>query len=432
MSHNLYFDYKLNDFLNLDFQLFSYSTKLGVIGNTNFPPNSEERNNTTAWLVSPGINFKNSENSNIRVVASKSLNELEAFYVTRFDNNFTAYTPKDNGYDLYDNRDKIYKENVKNIEAFWEFRGNKINNILGFLLDKRDYIVNPYDGIENQNNQSSVFSFNTNSIFFQTIYENIRGSVFKLGIRHDDYDKFFGYGNVGNFEISHPLDFSNNFRLFFKASFGRVPPDINSLTQFDNFGLLSFDLETLRSQEIGFKKLFDENEIGLVCFFNEIFNLADSSYDQNWNAVYSLVDTEQNGFEAYIKGLSLDNKLNYTFSYSYLDAKIVNGLYFGGFSGTDGQRLIRRPKHKIVASVVWEPSKRYNLGINCIAGLNREDSVGYRFEDLIVVRIFGRYAWNKDSSLFFRVENVSDKIYEYTSGFPAPPRQYYLGIEKKF
>ena len=318
-------------------------------------------------------------------------------------------------------------------QGYWEFgsEDQKSINILGFMDEERKYNAKPFDGNENQSNRFLNLKYDTRSIFYQRIHQFDDMMMLKFGARADNYGDLFESSETGNLEISRSLNADHDFKLFIKASYGMLPPDINSLIMFNNFDSLDFKLEKIRSREIGIKKNLGTQELGIIYYNNQIKDLADSSYDQNWNATYSLVNTNQKGFEAYLGGLIL-NQLDYTFSYTYLDADIESGQYFGGAAGGRGQQLIRRPMHKFTASVIWEPYSKYNLGVNYVAGWNREDSVGVRFEALKVLRIFGAYNYSEDASLFFRIENALDEPYQYTAGFPAPPKQVFIGAKFSF
>ena len=434
LSNNLYFNYKVSKRLNIDFQLYGYKAKLGVIGDSRYPPPSEEQNDTNAWLISPGLSYELSNRVKFKMMVNFNQNQLEADSVTRYDpSTYIGYTPKNNHYGLLDNTDKLFKEKIEGFESYLEFESEdqKSTSILGIMLEGRKYNAQPLDGNENQSNQFLNLTYDTRSIFYQRLHQFDDMMMLKFGARVDSYSDLFNSSETGNIEISRSLNADHDFKLFIKASYGMIPPDINSLIMFNNFDSLDFKLEKIRSREIGIKKSLGTQELGIIYYNNKIKDLADSSYDDNWNAAYSLVNTKQQGFEAYLGG-SILNQFDYTFSYTYLDADIESGQYFAGAAGGRGAQLIRRPMHKFTASVIWEPYSKYNLGANYIAGWNREDSVGMRFEALKVLRLFGAYNYSEDTSLFFRIENALDETYQYTAGFPAPPKQTFIGVKLSF
>ena len=429
ISNNLYLKYQLTNELELDFQYFGYNAKLGVIGDYRFPPPSKERNNTNAWLVSPGLTYKLTDSVKFKMLINLNQNKLDTHSVKRYDSSWTAYTPEDSEYGSLDNVDKIFKENIKGIEAYWELNSDKFNStsIIGFMLEDRKYKKEPFDGVENDSNKVDNLGYKTRSIFYQNLIELNDMTAIKLGVRYDKYSNLFPSSRTGNFEIIRSLSIDKTFKLFLKTSNGKIVPDINSIMLFSDFDSLNLKLENSKSTEIGFKKLINDHEFGIICFNSKFKNIA----DQNENNDYSLVDTNQLGAEYYLEGIILDH-FNYTISYTYLDAYIKSGLYFGGFSGKKGDKLIRRPMHKFSASFLWEPSAKYNLGINYLAAWDREDSEGVDFEALESVRLFGALNLSKNSSLFFRIENALDQNYLFTGGFPAPPRQMFIGTRFSF
>ena len=133
------------------------------------------------------------------------------------------------------------------------------------------------------------------------------------------------------------------------------------------------------------------------------------------------MDSSQKGSESYLTG-NFPNDIQYIISYSYLDAK-----------DDEGNQLIRRPKHKWTASV----SKAFaNLSIGAsatkISGLT--DYVGQSFdlEDYTVARFYGTLSVNEGFSFHFRFENAFDEKYSYLKGYPAAPRQGYIGMSYDF
>ena len=144
-----------------------------------------------------------------------------------------------------------------------------------------------------------------------------------------------------------------------------------------------------------------------------------------------LVDTKQNGVETYLKGL-IFKQINYFLSYSYLDAHILSGRYFDGSNGKVGDQMVRRPMHKFYASFIFVPSQNYNVGMSYLAGWKRQDTSGEEFEPIESMRLFGSYNVSENSSLFIRVENALNQSYEYTGGYPAPPKQTFIGARFNF
>ena len=67
-----------------------------------------------------------------------------------------------------------------------------------------------------------------------------------------------------------------------------------------------------------------------------------------------------------------------------------------------------------------------------ISGLT--DYVGQSFdlEDYTVARFYGILLANEGFSIHFRFENVFDEKYNHLKGYPAAPRQGYIGMTYDF
>ena len=118
-----------------------------------------------------------------------------------------SYTPEDSEYGSLDNVDKIFKENIKGIEAYWELNSDKFNStsIIGFMLEDRKYKKEPFDGVENDSNKVDNLGYKTRSIFYQNLIELNDMTAMKLGVRYDKYSNLFPSSRTGNFEIIRSL-----------------------------------------------------------------------------------------------------------------------------------------------------------------------------------------------------------------------------------
>ena len=93
--------------------------------------------------------------------------------------------------------------------------------------------------------------------------------------------------------------------------------------------------------------------------------------------------------------------------------------------------LIRRPKHKWITSV-FKGFGNLNLGLNIINISGLIDNGDVQLDDYSVARIFGTYLINDMTNIHFRFENAFDEKYNYLSGYPAAPRQGYIGMSYDF
>lgn len=413
-SANLYFVYALKESVDLDFQYLYYDTVLGVRGSTysQFFPNqitavSDEINETKAYMYSPGLVIKLSDTSKVTTTANFSENELKAIKT-------------DWG------EDNLFAEAIKCLESTYELRysHDKAKSIFGLLFEKRKYEQYPINDYSPSSVCDYEVSYDTRSFFTNTIYRIDRLSEIEVGGRIDSYSNNFETSRSGSMKYSKSLGNDGKTKIHAKYSYGKNPPELLILAygQSYNFFLedMDIELEAIRSKEIGFKTNLGEHELGFVYYDNFINNLSKAPWSPTgYERV--LVDSSQKGSESYLTG-NFANDVQYIISYSYLDAK-----------DDEGNQLIRRPKHKWTASF----SKVFaNLSIGAsatkISGLT--DYVGQSFdlEDYTVARFYGTLSVNEGFSFHFRFENAFDEKYSYLKGYPAAPRQGYIGMSYDF
>jgi vitamin B12 transporter len=413
-SANLYFVYALNDSIDLDFQYLYYDTILGVRGSiyNQFNPGeiksaSDEINKTKAYMYSPGLTFHISDTSNIKVTTNMSKNELKAIK--------TDYSS-----------DNIFTENINCLESTYEFShsDNKVKSILGLMFEKRKYEQNPINNFSTSSVSDFEVSYDTRSFFTNTIYQIDRLSEIEVGGRIDSFSNNFERSRSGSIKYSKILGNDEKTKIHAKYSYGKNPPDLLILAYGQNYNFfledIDIELEAIRSKEIGIKTNLGEHELGFVYFDNFINNLSTAPWSPNgYQRV--LVDSSQTGSETYLSG-KLGDQIRYNISYSYLNAK-----------DDEGSQLIRRPKHKWKASIAREFSN-FNIGANFtkVSGLTDFAGKSFDIKDYSVARIYGTYFVSEVCSIHFRVENAMNEKYSYLKGYPAPPRQAYLGMTYGF
>lgn len=102
-----------------------------------------------------------------------------------------------------------------------------------------------------------------------------------------------------------------------------------------------------------------------------------------------------------------------------------------------GLELLRRPEHKISATLAWTPLQGLDLSATVLhvgswVDGNRDFSIprlnapGYTTVDLAA-----RYAVNDHAELFGRVDNLFNARYQNPTGFLAPGRAFYAGLTLK-
>lgn len=403
-SANLYLVYSLNNSVNIDFQYLYYDANVGV--GTSFGSPTLEENLTKAYMYSPGLSFDISNSSKFKLTANFSKNELKAVK-TLF-----SY-------------DKRFTEEIDSLESVYEFSDikNKGKSVFGLLFERRKYQESPVNDFSTSNVDDYIVSYDTRSFFTNTIYQIDEFSELEFGGRIDNFSNNFDTSKSGSLKYSKSLNNEFNTRIHGKYSYGKNPPDLLVLAYGNSYNFFLSDnniqLETIRSKEVGFKTDLGDHELGFVYFDNSIMNLSATDYSEFPTVQRVLIDSTQRGSESYLSGNLADN-VQYLISYSYLNAK-----------DEEGNQLIRRPKHKLMASVT-KAFKDLNIGISMNKISDLIDSGNVKLDDYSVVRVFGTYTLDENRMVHFRLENAFDREYDYLNGYPAPPKQGYLGFTYKF
>ena len=403
-SANLYLVYSLNNSVNIDFQYLYYDANVGV--GTSFGSPTLEENLTKAYMYSPGLSFDISNSSKFKLTANFSKNELKAVK-TLF-----SY-------------DKRFTEEIDSLESVYEFSDikNKGKSVFGLLFERRKYQESPVNDFSTSNVDDYIVSYDTRSFFTNTIYQIDEFSELEFGGRIDNFSNNFDTSKSGSLKYSKSLNNEFNTRIHGKYSYGKNPPDLLVLAYGNSYNFFLSDnniqLETIRSKEVGFKTDLGDHELGFVYFDNSIMNLSATDYSEFPTVRRVLIDSTQRGSESYLSGNLADN-VQYLISYSYLNAK-----------DEEGNQLIRRPKHKLMASVT-KAFKDLNIGISMNKISDLLDSGNVKLDDYSVVRVFGTYTLDENRMVHFRLENAFDREYDYLNGYPAPPKQGYLGFTYKF
>ena len=409
-SINSFSVFELTDTLSLDFQVLFYDTELGVPGDERFAPAfypNREVNETSAHLFSPRLTLELTEDFSIELLYSRTSNELNATNA--------PFNP---------DRRFTQTGNEAEMLARYEPEDLPVGLILGVRYYDTQFAIEPLLGSAQVPFTESYHSWSSFGQAIWSVNDSLR--IIASG-RFDDYFEFEDAA-TGNIEASFKVDATNTI-FFAKYGTGYAVPVGNDLSRLSGS---DFDAEESRSWELGFNQsLSDETVVlSLVYFHSDIDNLVDD--DGNFSAPsYRVVDTEQEGIEATL-GVNPASWLSLDIGYTYLDAIITDGLYFGGIAGNPGDRLIRRPRHKFSANVEAALSDRANVGAGLLTVIDRKDPVNAEFEDYMLLRIYGDLKVADGLTVFARVENVTDEGFQYTPGFTGTGRVVYGGMRYSF
>jgi len=163
------------------------------------------------------------------------------------------------------------------------------------------------------------------------------------------------------------------------------------------------------------------NEILWVTgFYNTVDNMIEYGFPMYTNVTgKSRLKGVEIGYKEYFA-----DTIGVTANYTYLDAR-----------NADGQRLARRPKHQIDASVVYYATEDFDLGLNGQYIGERYDAVdeqGAQTGKYVVANFVSNVKVNKSVSVYGKIDNITDKYYQSVDGYATAGRSLYLGLNAKY
>jgi vitamin B12 transporter len=143
-------------------------------------------------------------------------------------------------------------------------------------------------------------------------------------------------------------------------------------------------------------------------------------------------------FEAYrFQGVELTlaqhggGPFDWTASYTYTDSENQS-------AGADIKTLQNRPEHKLALRADYSFGNGLRLGgtwmyvADSYALSRTTPTTALKLDDYNAVDLDGSFMLGEHVSVFARIENVLDELYEESFGFPQPGRTYVLGAEARF
>lgn len=241
-----------------------------------------------------------------------------------------------------------------------------------------------------------------------------------LGNRGDMFTQYDPQ-NSPYFNLNYEIDNKTNAYFSFKRNF-RIPT-FTELYYSDSTTAGSQGLapENTLNYELGLDKTFNNLDMGAKIFYRDQHKTIDwtkqAVSDTKWIA-RNLPDIGVNGIDAYFK-LKPNQSSSLRFNYTYLDWRLSDKLGF-------------LPKY----GNVW-------LKHHFILGYDYDLPFGTQAIEFIYKKHAGRNNWfltnillnyniNKNSSIFFRVENLFNVGYEEIPGVPSPGRWIESGIKVNF
>lgn len=257
-------------------------------------------------------------------------------------------------------------------------------------------------------------------------------SLFVAGsARVDDHERF---GRHGTFRIA-PVYLLRERGTKLTASFGT---GFKAPTLFQLFGSSAFlgfttftgnpDLEpeTSRSWEAGVEQDLFKGRVsmGATYFRTRIKNLIVST--PTFSSVENRSEANLSGVEAFFQAAPYDG-VTFRADYTFTRAE----------DGSNGQELLRRPKHKASAALDYSLGDNGMVGVTATYVGKRRDIDAVTFARIVTasfttVGLHASYDVTPTFRVFARVSNLLDEDYEDPDGFNQPGRALFVGLRAQF
>lgn len=293
------------------------------------------------------------------------------------------------------------------------------------------------EDIETQVSFSSGFSSattadtRTDAVFVQD-QAAFGDSLFVTGaVRIDDHERF---GRRATFRIA-PVYLLRQHGTKLTASFGTGFKAPSLFQLFGSSSFLGFTTftgnpnlkpETSRSWEAGIEQdLFGGRaRVGATYFRTDIKNLIVST--PTFTSVENRSEANLYGVEAFFQSTPYDG-VTFRADYTFVRAE----------DGSNGQDLLRRPKHKASAALDYAFSGRGMVGISATYVGRRRDIDAVTFgrivtDDFTTVGFHASYDLTPSVQIFGRLSNLLDEEIEDPDGFSQPGRAIFAGLRATF
>lgn len=258
--------------------------------------------------------------------------------------------------------------------------------------------------IDKEYNNKALFLTNSNVFNSKTVLTE--------SIRRDVYDKF---DNKTTYKIGIRQNFDGS--LYFTSNYGtayNIPTLYHLYSAYGNSGI---NPESTKSYDasIGYENL------KLTYFYNTIENMIDfdmSSFTyNNINGTSTL-----KGFEIEYKN-RVTQDIAISFNFTELSAK-----------DKDGADLARRAKESLKFGADYYGVEKLHLGLF-------GEYLGSRYDDkaktlqtgyYTTMNFVANYDFSKIVKIYGKIDNITDKQYQTTSGYASSPRAYYAGVRVLF
>jgi len=255
-----------------------------------------------------------------------------------------------------------------------------------------------------------------------------RGFGASLILRYDDYSDFDGQLS-GRAALSYRLTDATTLRASLGTGY-RAP------SLYERFGPYAgaevADPEESRSFDLGVEHSYGSaGSVRATLFWSEIDNLI------NFGSSPTCLASQTFGCYTQVDGTTRTRGLELTGDYALTDRLRLTGAYTLTDAETDGNRLVRVPRHDLSLALEAQVTDRLSMGARVTRVADTLD-VGANFgpvealDDYTLLDLSMRYDVTDRAALYGVIENVGDVDYETLRGFNAPERTIRFGVETTF
>lgn len=263
------------------------------------------------------------------------------------------------------------------------------------------------------------------AVFGEVKYLPNAQTELSLTLRYDDYSDFDSQLS-GRAALSYRLTDATTLR----ASFGTGYRAPSLYERFGPYaGASAPSPEESRSFDVGIEHAYgDRGSVRATVFWTEIEDLI------GFGTSPDCLPSQTFGCYTQLDGTTVTKGLELSGSYALSDRVRLSGAYTLTNAETDGERLIRVPRHDLSLALEADVTDRLQLGVTVTRVADILDGFGAPtpLDDYTVIDLTARYAFNDTTAFYAAVDNVADTEYQTVRGFDAPERTIRFGLEAAF
>ena len=422
-------DYQLSENLLLELVATGFDNQKQLPGNT-LNPTPSDYQDTSSWLVSPGIRYLSDELS-VHLFYSRAERNSDIFEINPAYDAMWTYL----GDFPVSNRIEVISDEI-NLQVDYSLPDQSLLSV-GAVF-RNDDILNTNIDTTKPLDPANPYaeSFQQIGTYAQLLWLLGPDTELRTGLRHDQYSDYADE-TTGNLMLIHHLRDSRT-SLFAKVATAYAPPSPVDLA-YDSDTSTPLDAESSQAYEIGINQslMNDRLQASVVLFRNEIDELL--SFEPSTFDTINIEEATTEGMETSLS-YKLDDHWQFGAGYTYLRA--VSNRLNDPRTSTSGDAakdvpLARRPRHLAQLSARYRMSDEFSCGLQAIGQFTRHDIDPSSFlqqeaEDIVVFRLVSEWQVSEDWTLTGRIENLLDQDYATADGYPALGRTIYLGAKMDF